>query len=228
MKRLLIATTCLLAASSNAISASTASQREYKRGYADCIAGRWDENQHGASYKKGCRAAEGKRGAGGSAAATDAASGSPAAMLDKCRARAASAYKASGEAIQVKYEGQRVDGTHAVNGSVEGRDPAATFQCSFNRSGAKIVTFTRVKAVAYAAQPLGPQTGDVPNQDKKACVQALKKLAHNVKIVVTGTESSEANNSVTMALGPNRAPWSCLVKNGKVADLMSLIDEGNL
>ena len=28
-------------------SASTASQREYKRGYADCKAGRWDENQHG-------------------------------------------------------------------------------------------------------------------------------------------------------------------------------------
>ena len=28
-------------------SASTASQREYRRGYADCKAGRWDENQHG-------------------------------------------------------------------------------------------------------------------------------------------------------------------------------------
>jgi hypothetical protein len=42
-------------------SASTASQREYKRGYADCAAGRWDENQHGDSYKRGCRAAEDKR-----------------------------------------------------------------------------------------------------------------------------------------------------------------------
>jgi hypothetical protein len=41
-------------------SASTASQREYKRGYADCAAGRYDQNQHGASYKKGCRAAEDK------------------------------------------------------------------------------------------------------------------------------------------------------------------------
>jgi hypothetical protein len=38
--------------------ASTASQREYKRGYRDCLAGRYDQNQHGASYKKGCRAAE--------------------------------------------------------------------------------------------------------------------------------------------------------------------------
>jgi hypothetical protein len=40
--------------------AATASQREYQRGYKDCMAGRYDQNQHGASYKKGCRAAEDK------------------------------------------------------------------------------------------------------------------------------------------------------------------------
>lgn len=40
--------------------AATASQREYKRGYNDCSKGRYDQNQHGASYKKGCRAAESK------------------------------------------------------------------------------------------------------------------------------------------------------------------------
>ncbi len=40
--------------------ASTVAQREYKRGYNDCLAGRWDENQHGESYKRGCRAAEDK------------------------------------------------------------------------------------------------------------------------------------------------------------------------
>ncbi|MGH6840653.1 MAG: hypothetical protein ACREDV_00945 [Methylocella sp.] len=44
-----------------AASATTASQREYKRGYADCSQGKYDQNQHGASYKKGCRAAEDKR-----------------------------------------------------------------------------------------------------------------------------------------------------------------------
>ena len=41
-------------------SATTASQREYKRGYNDCMHSRYDQNQHGASYKKGCRAAEDK------------------------------------------------------------------------------------------------------------------------------------------------------------------------
>jgi hypothetical protein len=35
--------------------------RAYKRGYADCSKGKYDQNQHGASYKKGCRAAEDKR-----------------------------------------------------------------------------------------------------------------------------------------------------------------------
>jgi hypothetical protein len=50
-----------------AASASTAAQREYKRGYTDCVAGRWDENQHGASYTRGCRAAENNRADAGSA-----------------------------------------------------------------------------------------------------------------------------------------------------------------
>ncbi len=31
---------------------------EYQRGYNDCSHGRYDQNQHGESYKKGCRAAE--------------------------------------------------------------------------------------------------------------------------------------------------------------------------
>lgn len=41
-----------------AASASTVSEREYKRGYADCLRGEYDQNQHGSSYKRGCRAAE--------------------------------------------------------------------------------------------------------------------------------------------------------------------------
>ena len=40
--------------------AATVSQREYKRGYNDCMNGRYDQEQHGTSYKKGCRAAENK------------------------------------------------------------------------------------------------------------------------------------------------------------------------
>jgi len=57
MKRLLLAVAVLIAAAPAAF-ASTASEREYQRGYNDCLQGRYDQEQHGESYKKGCRAAE--------------------------------------------------------------------------------------------------------------------------------------------------------------------------
>lgn len=51
--------TCMtLIAFATAANAATVSEREYKRGYNDCLAGQYDQNQHGASYKRGCRAAE--------------------------------------------------------------------------------------------------------------------------------------------------------------------------
>jgi hypothetical protein len=149
-------------------------------------------------------------------------------MLDKCRARASAAYKADRGMINVKYEGQRVDGTHAVNGSIEGRDSAATFLCFFNRSGSKIVKFTRVGPAASSAQQPAQRVDTVPSKDKQACLQAVKKQSQNPQVVVLGAESSEANNSVTIGVGPNRAPWRCLVKRGVVAEVTSLADEGKL
>lgn len=55
----LLAAVTVVAIGSSAF-ASSASQREYKRGYDDCSKGQYDQNQHGASYKAGCRAAEDK------------------------------------------------------------------------------------------------------------------------------------------------------------------------
>jgi len=57
MKRFLLAVAVLIAAAPAAF-ASTASEREYQRGYNDCSQGRYDQERHGESYKKGCRAAE--------------------------------------------------------------------------------------------------------------------------------------------------------------------------
>ncbi|MBG0792033.1 hypothetical protein IYY11_00770 [Methylocystis sp. H62] len=133
-------------------SASTASQREYKRGYADCKAGRWDENQHGESYKNGCRAAEDQRAGTGAGAA-------------------------------------------AATKPADGTSPAGA----------------------------GGLRGD-----KTACLLAVKRKTNNPKVVVLSVETSEANNSVTIGVGPDRAPWRCLVKRGIVADVMSLTDEGKL
>lgn len=59
MRNMLKVTACVLGLSSATSAwASTASQREYERGYNDCMAGRYDQDQHGASYRRGCRAAE--------------------------------------------------------------------------------------------------------------------------------------------------------------------------
>jgi hypothetical protein len=41
-----------------AAQAAGVSEREYKRGYNDCLRGEYDTEQHGSSYKRGCRAAE--------------------------------------------------------------------------------------------------------------------------------------------------------------------------
>lgn len=141
----------LLLLSASAAWAKGASQREYKRGYADCMAGRWDENQHGASYKKGCRAAEDKRNAAGGAA--------PA----------------------------------AGDGSA-------------------------------AAKP----SSRMPSKNEQVCLQAVTKQTQNGDVVLLSSESSEANDSVIVGVGPNRARWRCLVKDGVVAEVMSLTNEGNL
>jgi hypothetical protein len=56
-------------------------------------------------------------------------------MLGECRVRAATIFGTEVDAVQVKYEGQRTDKTHAVNGSVLVRGQRETFQCSFERNG---------------------------------------------------------------------------------------------
>jgi hypothetical protein len=154
-KSFLVIFACLAAAAIAPASASTASQREYKRGYADCAAGRWDQDQHGASYKEGCAAAEAKRDAGGAAPAVGAS------------------------------------------------------------------TAPEPKTQPY----MDPS---VPGKDKQACIRAVKKQTKNPKAVVIGAVGSEANNQVTIGVGPQRAPWKCLVKRGKVAEVMSQTDEGGL
>jgi hypothetical protein len=58
MKPSTLAIAVLIATAAPIALASTASEREYQRGYNDCSQGRYDQDQHGESYKRGCRAAE--------------------------------------------------------------------------------------------------------------------------------------------------------------------------
>lgn len=85
---------------------------------------------------------------GGSAGGTGTETGSgalppggPRVMMAVCRDRAHQILRTQLPNVEVKYEGQRVDGTHAVNGSAFIHGIHETFQCSFNRSGTRIVHF---------------------------------------------------------------------------------------
>lgn len=61
-------------------------------------------------------------------------------MMDACRSYASKHLRIDAGIVNVKYEGQRTDGTHAVNGDAE-TNPPITFQCSFRADGRRIVSW---------------------------------------------------------------------------------------
>lgn len=70
-----------------------------------------------------------------------ASASDPEKMKSDCRDRATKTLGVAADDVQVKYEGQRTDKTHAVNGSAIVGGQSGTFQCSFNSSGSRIVRF---------------------------------------------------------------------------------------
>jgi len=61
-----------------------------------------------------------------------------------------------------------------------------------------------------------------PSKDEQACLAATSRETNNGDVMVLSTETSEANNTVYVGVGPQRAQWKCLVKNGKVAEVSSM------
>ena len=163
------------------------------------------------------------------AIAGPAAAASPEIMMAQCRDRAHTKLHASVKDIETKYEGQRTDGTHAVNGTAYLQNKTVTFQCSFNKKGSKIIRFVANKPEnSSGSGEAASSVGGAPARDQKACLSAVAKQTNN-DVVVMSTETSEANNLVVVGVGVGsgkRAPWKCLVKNGSVAEIMSLTDEG--
>lgn len=77
-----------------------------------------------------------------------------------------------------------------------------------------------------AAPNADGSVGGVPKSDIKACNKAVKRKTNTKQVTMLEASSSEANNTVIVGVGPDKAKWRCLVKNGKVSDIMSLTDEG--
>lgn len=97
----------------------------------------------------------------------------PGRMMQECRIRAGQQFRTRLPNIDTKYEGQRVDGTHAVNGTAIFRGRTETFQCSFNRSGRRIIRFIVNQKAGGATQlPEAPSAdAKVPGTDFNATGQ---------------------------------------------------------
>jgi hypothetical protein len=62
-------------------------------------------------------------------------------MLSNCQFEAAKRLGGDVANTSVKYEGQRVDGTHAINGSISLEGRSARFQCSYAANGFDLADF---------------------------------------------------------------------------------------
>lgn len=69
----------------------------------------------------------------------------------------------------------------------------------------------------------------VPQVARDACLAELRRITNNPDLAIVEMIYSEANSQLTIGVGPDRAPWKCIVSNsGVVARVMSLTDEGAL
>jgi hypothetical protein len=64
--------------------------------------------------------------------------------------------------------------------------------------------------------------------DEQACELAVTRQTNNSDVVTLSSEFSQANTEVILGVGAQRAKWRCLVSGGRVAEVMSLTNEGAL
>ncbi|MFO1034858.1 MAG: hypothetical protein U1E15_12575 [Hyphomicrobiales bacterium] len=99
--------------------------------------------------------------------------------------------------------------------------------------GELIITYTGKNRANGVCQVTSQGAAAAPaagtgSRDEKACLQAVTKTTNNSVVTVLSHDESEANNTFIIGVGPQKAKWQCLVKNGIVAEVMSLTDEGAL
>jgi hypothetical protein len=73
-----------------------------------------------------------------------------------------------------------------------------------------------------------PANADVSSRDRKACFRAVAKQTHNHVFALPGTEAGEADETVYVGVGIQKAKWQCLIKRGIVVEVSSMVDEGAL
>jgi hypothetical protein len=131
----------------------------------------------------------------------------------------------------VRINGKKATVTITNDNYYEAVRKNVTISVATDASGL-IVSYT-LKGGANGICTVAAESGDaggsdLPPGDEKACLKAVRKQTNNPDVVTLDSETSEANNMVIVGVGPDRAPWKCLVKDGKVAEVTSETDEGEL
>jgi hypothetical protein len=70
-----------------------------------------------------------------------------------------------------------------------------------------------------------------PSLAEQGCLREVTATTGNGDVTVLGSEFSQAGTNVTVGVGPDRAPWSCIgYEDGTVApdSIVSLTNEGFL
>ena len=94
---------------------------------------------------------------------------SPDYMIEDCNLASRQFYGAYEARSEAKYEGQRTDGTHAINGTIYLEDRSAYFSCSYNAGGTALVEFFAEQKswpdfVRGGGSPYAGSSGSAPAQ----------------------------------------------------------------
>jgi hypothetical protein len=137
---------------------------------------------------------------------------SPDYMIEDCRLASWQFYLDFQARSEAKYEGQRTDGTHAVNGTIYLENRSADFSCSYNADGTTLLEFfaekkswpdfvrgggSPYKAGASDGLASGVDVGgvNVPQKALDSCISdaasAMSVSNQDIKVVKAGQEGSD-------------------------------------
>jgi hypothetical protein len=154
------------------------------------------------------------------AVAESAAAATPSTMMAECRSYAGRSLGTRLPNIETKYEGQRTDGTHAVNGTATVGSRVETFQCSFNQSGNRVIRFV----VNRNAFPL-PLFPNFPGQHSPAETACLSAVAGQVgapvySLSVQRVSRGPSRTIVLVDVPGAQNAWRCAYRAGRVLQVM--------
>lgn len=138
---------------------------------------------------------------------------SPDYMIQDCQLASKQFYQNYETQTEAKYDGQRTDGTHAINGTIYLENRSAYFSCSYNAAGDRLVEFFAEKKswpdfVRGGGSPYKASSGDssaatvnvggvkVPQAALKSCVSdaasAMNVRAKEIRVVKAGQEGADS------------------------------------